>query len=259
MTEANDRRALGGVQCIDAITLASIVDPLLVSSPVLVLRPNLSGVYAIMDGPQFHQYATEFVPTSWPAPSSFEITIVDPSNRYLPRSSMIQAPQPLPASPAPATPPFAASSGQAISYGPQQVKLYRGPAAPVGLNWAVVRVSVMSNANPPVPLPWAVLQILNGTTVMTTGVSDANGEALLAIAGLGLQVSSSAGGPVTEVTTAFTVNAWFDPTNLNQPSNWVPNPDIILQSPGSSSWKTGSAAIQIGPGQTISVPLTVSM
>jgi hypothetical protein len=257
--EFSDRRTLGGVQCIDAITSASIVDPLMVSSPVLLLRPNLSGVYAIMDGPQFHQFTTEFIPASWPSPSNFEITILDPSNRYLPRRSVIQVPQPLPTNPPPATPPFTASSQQVISYGPQQVTLYRGPAAPLGLNWAVVRVSVMSNANPPVALPWAVLQILNGATVMTTGVSDANGEALLAIAGLGLQVSTSPGGPVTEVTTAFTVKAWFDPASLTQSADWVPNPDIILQSLGSASWKTGSAAIQIGPGQTVYAPLTVSM
>jgi hypothetical protein len=146
-----------------------------------------------------------------------------------------------------------------INYGPQQVTLFSGPAAPVSPNWAVVRASVVSNATPPVPLPWAVLQVLNGATVLATGVSDPNGEALLGIAGLGLQVSSSAGGPVTEVTTAVTVQVWFDPNNLTQPADWIPNPDDILQSLSSPSWKTATASAQIGPGQTVYVPLIVSL
>jgi hypothetical protein len=259
MIENCDHRVLGGFQCVDAITNGSIVDPLKVSSSQLVLRPNRSGVYAVWDGPNLRKY-TAFDPVlPWPAPTAFEIAIQDPSLRYLPRRSNIQVPQPLPTNPAPPAPPFTASTSQAISYGPQLITLYRGPAAPVGPNWAVVRASVASDATPPVPLPWAVLQVLNGATVMATGVADSNGQALLAIQGLGLRVSSSAGGPVTEVTTAATVQVWFDPTILSQPAGWVSNPDDILQNLTSSAWKTASAAIQIGPGQTVIVPLTVPM
>lgn len=250
MSENVDRRVLGGIQCVDAITNGSILDPLVVSSPQLTLRPNRVGIYVIWDGPGFHALTTFVPPSPWPAPTSFEISIEDPSFRYLPRRSNIQVPQPLPA---PVTPP------QTLNYGPQQVMMYRGPAAPVSPNWAVVRASVTSNGTPPARLPWAVLQILNGTTVLAAGVSDPNGEALLGIAGLGLQVSSSPGGPVTEVTTAVTVRAWFDPATLTQPAGFVPNPDIILQSLSSGSWKTASASIQIGPGQTVYVPLTVSL
>jgi|SRR5271157_335449 len=250
MTENCDRRALAGIQCVDAITTGSILDPLLMSSSQLTLRPNRSGVYVVWDGPGLHASATMFPATPWPASAPFEIAIQDPSFRYLPRRSKIQVPQPLAA---PVTPP------QTANYGPQQVTLYPGPAAPVAPNWGVVRASVTSNASPPVPLPWAVLQVLKGTTVMATGLSDPNGEALLAIAGLSLQVSSSAGGPVTEVTVAATVNVWFDPTNLTQPSGWTPNPDDILQALTSLAWKTTSASIQIGPGLAVYVPLTVSL
>jgi hypothetical protein len=258
MREFVDRRVLGGFQCVDAVTSESIADPLKVMSDVLTLRPNRSGVFAVWDAPGLRDY-TAFDPLlPWPRPVTFEIGIQDPGGRYLPRRVKIDVPQPLPVAPTPPTAPFTASSSNAIAYGPRLVTLYPGPSAPVALTWAVVRASVMSNASPPQRLPWAVLQVLNGPAVLATGVADQNGEALLAIAGLGLQVSSSPGGPVTEVTTSATVQAWFDPANPNPAANWVPNPDDILTNM-SGPWKTGSSAIQIGPGQTVRVPVTVSM
>ena len=265
MTENCDRRVLGGFQCVDAITLGSIIEPLKVSSSQLLLRPNRSGVYAVWDAPGLRKY-TSFDPLlPWPDPTAFEIAIEDPSLFYLPRRGNIQVPQPLPAGATPPQAPFTVSTDQAIAYGPQTLALYRGPSASVAPNWAVVRASVTSNSTPPVRLPWAVLQVLsgsppvNGARPMATGIADRNGEALLAVPGLGLQVSSSSGGPVTETTTQATVHVWFDPSILSQSPDWVPNPDDILQNLSSSSWKTASAAIQFGPGQTVFVPLTVSM
>ncbi len=258
-----DHRVLGGFQCIDAITNQSIVDPLKISGTQLSLRANRSGVYAIWDAPNLRKYTAFDPPTPWPNPESPapEITIFDPSLRYLPRRATLQVPQPLPTTAAPPTtpPPFTTTTGTAITYAPQPITLYRSPAAPVAPNWAVVRASVTSDANPPAPLPYAVLRVMNGASIMATGVADANGEALLAVPGLGLQLSSASGGPVTESTTAATVQVWFDPT-VKQPPGFVPNPDDILQNLTTNiSLKTASASIQFGPGQTVLVPLTVSM
>jgi hypothetical protein len=263
MTENCDHRVLGGFQCVDAITKSSIVDPLKVSSSQLLLRANRSGVYAVWDAPGLRKYMSFDPLLPWPSPTPFEIAIEDPTWFYLPRRGNIQVPQPLPANRAAPAPPFTVSTDQPIVYGPQPVTLYRGPSADIAPNWAVVRAAVTSNGNPPVRLPWAVLQVLSGApplsgaSPMATGVADWNGEALLAVPGLGLQVSSSSGGPVTETTTLATVQVWFDPTILSQPPGWVPNPDDILQNLSSSSWKTATAAIQFGPGQTVFVPLTV--
>ncbi len=259
MSENCDHRVLGGFQCVDAITNASIVDPLKVSSTQLWLRANHSGVYAVWDAPNLRKY-TSFDPLlPWPTPTPFEIAIEDPRLRYLPRRCSVQVPQPLPTAPTSPTAPFTVSSSSAVSYGPQLVTLYRGPAASVAPNWAVVRASVSSNAANPVPLRWAVLQVLNGTTVMATGMADINGQALLAVSGLGLQLSQVASGPVTEQTTPATVQAWFDPTILSQPPGWLPDPDAILQQIPGGSLKTASASILFGPGQTVFVPLTVSL
>jgi hypothetical protein len=261
-----DHRVLGGFQCFDAITGSSIEEPLKIGSPQLTLARNPSGVYAVWDAVGFTKY-TAFNPVlPWPTPpTNFEITIEDPRCCYLPRRGSIQVPQALPAAPAAAAPPFTATSDQSIVYAPQKITMYRGPAARVGANWAVVRASVSSNGSPPVPLRGAVLQVLSGSPPtagappLATGVADTNGEALLAVPGMGLTVSQNPTGPVTEITTTATVQVWFDPTTLNPPPGWLPDPDDTLQKLSGGTLKTASATIQFGPGQTVFVPLTVSM
>ncbi len=206
-----DHRVLGGFQCFDAITGSSIEEPLKIGSPQLTLARNPSGVYAVWDAVGFTKY-TAFNPVlPWPTPpTNFEITIEDPRCCYLPRRGSIQVPQALPAAPAAAAPPFTATSDQSIVYAPQKITMYHGPAARVGANWAVVRASVSSNGSPPVPLRGAVLQVLSGSPPtagappLATGVADTNGEALLAVPGMGLTVSQNPTGPVTEITTTAT-------------------------------------------------------
>jgi hypothetical protein len=261
-----DHRVLGGFQCFDAITGSSIEEPLKIGSPQLTLVRSRHGIYAVWDAVGFTQY-TAFDPVlPWPTPpTSFVITIEDPRCCYLPRRGSLQVPQALPTAPAVASPPFTAASDQSIVYAPQKITMYRGPAARVGANWAVVRASVSSNGSPPVPLWGAVLEVLSGSPptsgmpALATGVADANGEALLAVPGMGLSVSDSAAGPVTETTTPATVQVWFDETTLKPPPGWLPNPDDTLQKISGGTLKTASAAIQLGPGQTVFVPLIVSM
>jgi hypothetical protein len=240
--EFSDRRVLTGFRCVDAITGRSVVEPLPVDSPQLQVRQNRSGVYAVLDGPGLSSLTTQFQPvTTWPAAANYEIGIRDPRYRYLPRRARIQAPR------------------QPGSGPPQEVVLYPGPAAPVDPNWAVIHVSVVNTAAPPQELRWPVLQVLDTSVpanVLATGAGDDRGQALLAIPGLGLQVSSSGGGAVTEKTAAATVQAWFDPAVLEQPKGWIPDPDDMLQN--RSALKTGTETIQIGPGLRFFVTISIS-
>jgi hypothetical protein len=281
MIENVDRRVLAGFRCVDAITSGSILGPLTVTAAPLVIRRNHSGVFAVMDAPGFTALTTQFLPASgsWPAPSNFEITIQDPTLRYLARRAAIAAPQPLPTVPPPAaTSPTTTPAPTTTVQGsppttappaglpplppvttPQTVVLYPTPAAPVAPNWAVLRVSVLSNATPPAPLPWAVIQVSGAGSPVPVGLTNENGEALLAVLGLGLSLSSNSTGAVTEATTSATVTALFDPSSLNRPKDWIPNPDDILLNQSSSQWKTASQPVQLGPGQTVFVTLTISM
>ncbi|HEY6389727.1 MAG TPA: hypothetical protein VIX89_00535 [Bryobacteraceae bacterium] len=243
MKEFSDRRVLTGFRCVDAITQRPVVEPLPIASPLLQVRQNHSGVYAVLDGPGLTPLTTQFRPvTPWPVATNYEIGIRDPRYRYLPRRARIQAPQ------------------LTVSGAPQEVVLYPGPAAPVDPNWAVLHVSVVNAAAPHDELPWPVLRVFDTTTVppavRATGAGDDRGQALLAIPGLGLQVSSTADGKVTETTTAATVQAWFDPGVLDQPKGWIPDPDDMLQR--RSSLKTATETIQIGPGLRFFVTISIS-
>jgi hypothetical protein len=258
MRENVDRRVLAGFRCVDAITSLSILSPLSVTAAPLVLHRNQRGVFGVMDAPGLTALTNEFLspsPSSWPAPSLYEITIQDPSLRYLARRAKIAAPQPLPVNPPPA--PSGAATPPVTT--PQQVTMYPTTAAPVGPNWAVLRVLVVSNATPPAPLPWAVIQVQGVVSPAPSGLTNLNGEALLAIPGLGLKLSSSSTGAVTEATVAATVTAFFDPATLTQPRGWVPNPDDILANPSSPAWKSASQSVQLGSGQTVFVTITISM
>ncbi|HEX4319709.1 MAG TPA: hypothetical protein VHZ52_02310 [Acidobacteriaceae bacterium] len=239
-----DRRVLGGIAFASAITGTSIVDSLVVRNTQLQLRVNRSGIFAILNAPGFTKLNSEFdvVPADWPAISTaFEITVQDPSLRYLGRRAMVQAPQTI-----------------ASLAAPQKVVLYPGPAGEVEPNWAIVRATVTdTHAN---GLPWAVLQVLKSdNTVAATGMTDQRGEALLAVPGLGVQVSSGGSGSVTESTLAVTVHAWFDPTVLQQPAGWVPNPDDTLKTLTNPALKTANIASTLAAGQTILAAITISL
>ena len=270
MMETIDRRVLAGFRCVDAITGSSILSPLAVTGTPLAIKANRSGVFAVLDGPGLTPLTTQFVPSapnSWPAPATYEITITDPAMQYLARRAYIAAPQPLPVLTPPATtaPPAAGTTTTPQLpppppvTTPQQVVLYPTTAAPLAPNWAVIRVLVTNNATPPAPLPWAVIQVTGAGSPAPAGLTNQNGEALLAVLGLGLKLSSSGTGSVTETTTAATVTAWFDPGSLGQAAGWVPNPDDILWNLSDPQWKSASQAVQLGPGQTVNVSIAISM
>ncbi|MGA6972452.1 MAG: hypothetical protein WBY93_12525 [Candidatus Binatus sp.] len=295
MIENVDRRVLAGFRCVDAMTGRSILAPLAVTTAPLVITRNRSGIFAVSDAPGLHGLTTQFLaPASWPAPSSYQITIQDPALRYLPRRAQIIAPQPLPpavplgsaaqpspttttssttttttaapATTAPATttpPPATTAQGSTAQTSsgivPQDVYLYPTPAAPVAPNWALIRASVVSSANPPAPLPWTVIQVSGVGNPPPTAITNQAGEALIAIPGLGLELSSSSTGSVTETTTPATITAWFDPSVLSQPAGWVANPDDILTNLSSAQWKSASQSVQLGPGQTVYANLTISL
>ena len=268
MIENIDRHVLAGFRCVDAITSSSIVDALAVDGAPLSLRRNRSGIFAVMDAPGVDRNKTQVLtpdPASWPGPTSYLITIQDPALRYLARRASIQVPQPLPApvnraGPPPATTTTAAGAPAPLPpvNVPQTVVLYPMPSAPVAPNWAVIRASVVSNATPAAPLVGAVVQASAPKLFTATGVTNSNGEALLAVPGLGLQLSSNGSGAVVESTVAATVNAWFDPTLLGQAANWISNPDDTLSNL-SKMKKAAPQSVQMAPGQTVYVTLTISL
>lgn len=252
MRESVDRRVLGAIRCVDAITGDSIAEMMSVTSSQLDLRANRRAIYVIFNAPGLNPRTWQFDPVlPWPGPTTFEISIQDPSRRYLPRRAQVKAPQPLPP-----------SADPLLVFNPQPVSLFPSPAAPVSPNWAVIYISVVkSGATPPVGLPWSVVQVArsDNKAVLATTVADKRGEAILAIPGLGPEISDSASGAVTQPTVAVTVAAWFDPTVLSQPAGWIPNPDDMLTTLTTGPFKTASLTASVGPGQTVTKSLAISV
>ena len=296
MKETIAWHVLAGFRCVDSITSASVSSPLKVTAPPLALRQNRNGVFAVMNAPNLAAYTQSLVPASWPnTATGYEIAIEDPSLRYLPRRASIQVPQPLPANavagttaaPSTTASPTTTAAGPTTTPGttptttaaattpapsttaagpqplpplttPQQVVLYPSPNAPLQPNWAVVRVFVVNNATPPQPLYAAVVQAAISGRTPLTGVTNENGEALLAAQGLGLTFNEDDTGAVVETATAMTVTATFNPATLAQPAGWIPNPDDILLNLSSPQWKSASQAVQLEPKQTTYVNLTIA-
>jgi hypothetical protein len=256
MIELVDRRVLGGFVCVDAITGSPVVPAIPVTTPQWTVKPNRSGIYVIFNGPGFDLLTGQFIPTgTWPAAVPFEVTLQDPSRRYLPRRVVVYAPLAVPAiPPAPVAP--------AGVFVPQQVPLYPSPAAVIGPNWASIHASVTRHGSTPSQgLPWAVLRVVRNSdqSVIATGQTDVNGEALLAVIGLKVQANTTGHGPVTVSTVAATVTAFFDPSVLTQPASWIPNPDDILTNLSNPALKSSSQPVLLASGQELSMSFEVTV
>jgi hypothetical protein len=272
--EVVSRRILGSFVCIDAMTGNSIQQPIPVTAGAWTVTPNRSGVYVIFDGPvplgvNGQKLNTEFIATgTWPPPTSFPLTLQDTSRNYLPRRANVNAPQSVPAiAPAPAGSTsnpavLAALKDPTTVFCPQTVKLYPMPSAETQPNWAVIRASLTNaSVTPAAGLGSAVLQVVRASdkTVLATGQTDANGEALLAVLGLTMQASTSGTGPVTVSTVPVTVTAYFDPGNLTQPPGWIANPDDILNNVSNPALKFSSQPAQLASGQELFVSFAFAL
>jgi hypothetical protein len=154
----------------------------------------------------------------------------------------------------------AALANPTAVFDPQRVTLYPQPSAAVGPNWSTIRASV-TDASTAAGLPWAVLQVIRQSdgTVLATGQTDANGEALLAVVGLKLQTSTSGSGPVTISTVAATVKVYFDPSVLTRPPDWIPNPDDILDNLSNATLRSGGQDVQLASGQELNLSFAIAV
>lgn len=261
--ETVDRRVLGAFVCIDAITGTRVMQPLGVVTAAWTVRPNRSAVYVVFSGAGYDSLTAQFVLRgTWPVAEGFEVVLHDPTRRYLARRVTVHAPMSVPIiGPSPGgvapNPAVATALGTAGAiFNPQRVLLYAAPSAPVGPSWSTIHASVVrQGSSPAVGLP-AVLRVVRQSdgVLLSSGQTDANGEALLAVAGLTMQPSTSTTGPVMVATVAVTVTAYVDPASLTQPPDWVANPDDILGNPTNPVLVQGSQTVQMGSG----IELTLS-
>lgn len=177
--ERVEQRCLGAVEFVDAITGARVRQPLACAAEGLQLRANGSGLFVITGATGLQDHTEAFaaapaLPAAFSLP--FTLQVSDRERRYLPRSVQVRLPRR-------ATPLPDAESVLA----PQQVPLYPSGARPVDGLWAVLRASVFSvvqGQRVGIANAWMTLTPTLPGVPATRALTDAQGEALLAVTGV---------------------------------------------------------------------------
>jgi len=253
---------LGAVRFVDGASGQPVSRKLTVTAPGVRWLRSRRGLYVVADAPGLASHSIAFdAPPAEPPLASVTVTlsVSDPAGGYLARQAVVS----LPRDPSPG------AAADASLFVPVEVTLYPTPAAQVFPNWALVRAAV-ADVDTGAPLAGALLRVLrNGDTEPTArGLSDARGEALVAVPGIPVTTWASDEDeedgegegeeaeeepPVIVSEVAATVEAVFDPAlagNLPDPEDLEARRDTLA---------TVSAGIALAPGRTETVTLEVDL
>lgn len=240
-TDLLDRRVLGGVRLMNAVTGLPIVRTLEVSAPNVGWIRNGSGDYIVTFAPGLAAHTVAFAapPAAPPLASvALTVTVRDPLGEYLPRRATVTLPR---------DPDPAHDTQPASLFRPIGVPLYLAPAASTAPGWAVVRVTVLG-PTPDSRLAGALLRVEQDVTqtVLARGLSDARGEALVAVPGIPVTTFGTTGtGPVLATQVAAKLQV-FAPNPGAEPSD----PDQLETQP-----VLKSAPVQLASGRSLYVSL----
>lgn len=170
-------RVLGALRFVDATTGVPVERALRVDAPGASLVRNRSGLYVILHWDALAAHESEFLaPPAIPAPGSqmLSLSVTDPAGGYLSVAAQIRLPR--------VSDPAQAAAADSL-FQPAVVPLYPSTSAPVGANWAVLRVSLTETASGDA-LGGALLRVRFNGTVLARGLTDWRGEALVPVVGV---------------------------------------------------------------------------
>ncbi len=253
MAEQVDRRILGAVRPVDAVTGTPILAPLRIEGTGLTLRRNRSGHYAIMaaDGLGDHLTAFDDPPAAPPAESlTFALTVEDPRGAWLPRRLAIALPR-----------PWNPAGGIHDLMQPVAVPLAPSAARSPSPGWAVVLAIVTDTGGDPVR--GALVEVLpeGGGDRLGWGITHARGEALVPVPGLPAfrEIENDPDDDedddieIVTAQTAVTVRATALPGGA-----WPVDPDV-LGAGGAALRSATLTPLPITPGRTDRAPITLNM
>lgn len=260
--ERQERRVLGALRCIDAGTLVPVPTPLQVEVPGARVQRNRSGLYVIVQADALREHEAAFeAPPAEPdlASVALEARIEDPGGVYLPRRAALS----LPRDPDPSHAAQANSLFRTI-----EVPLFPSATAPVGMNWAVLRVALREQASGDA-LGGALLLVRNNGTVLGRALSDWRGEAFLPVAGV--PVTTWSDDPDVVVVTELQAQLeWvFDPAagtrtpqadvRAGRAPAVLPrvDPDALEAQRATLPHATQAVTLAAGRSQTLSLPLAL--
>ena len=176
--ELDVRRIWAALQFVDAMSLRTIESPLQVDLLGATRRRNRSGLFVVVGlagaaQASFVTYEGAFDPIPAVAPLVLVGTVADPEGRYLPRRFTLALPRTSAAVPGLARAPL---------YEATSVTLDPTPATPLLPTWAALRLSVQRGGR---PAAHAAIRVRRPAgAVLGRGMTDARGEALVAVVGV---------------------------------------------------------------------------
>jgi hypothetical protein len=187
MKERLERRVLGAIRWVDAVTGAPIPLPLVARSDTMRFTRNLSGLAVITHADGLERYPSAFDiddldPADVVTPGALQLEgeVRDPSGTYLPRRFTLN----LPRDPSPDIIPPAHARPANSLFTPVDVALLPSPVIRLPPGCAQVRVLICDSEGDPAPNSLARVVATANETLLGCGLADARGEALVAIPGL---------------------------------------------------------------------------
>lgn len=203
--ELSESRVLGALRFTDAVTSLPIDVPLVVTAPGIRWIRNRRAQWVIASAPGLAAHEIAFsAPPAAPDLASVHVafSVSDPSGQWLSRSGSAALPRD----------PDSTHANQPRSlFSVADVPLYPAPAAPTQRGWAVVRASV-AGTTPGTVLAGALVRVVRDSdgARIGGGMSDARGEALVAIEGIPSALLGDGDGPVVATEIAVHLQVVWD-------------------------------------------------
>jgi hypothetical protein len=261
--ERIDARALAAVRFVDPATGFAVATPLrLTAPPTADLMRNRSGLYIVRGFAPLAAHTEAFpAPPATPAigsvPLVFEVD--DPAGVYLRRRVRLD----LPRDAAPEN-----TDAENSVFRPVDVELYRSPAAPLGANWAALRMSLTERASGDA-LAGALVRVVSNGSVLARGLSDDRGEAVVAVVGVPITTWSEDEAAVIVTEISATVEIFFDasagsmrvpaaqpPAHRQSARGPAPDPQAIERNPAA---RVSTVAVSIAAGRPLALALALDL
>ena len=218
MKDRVDRRVLGAIRWLDAVTKAVIAQPLAVRAATASLTRNLSGLFVITTANGLEKYTghldlATLPPADVKPDESVTVTgqVEDPTGCYLARIFTVALPRN-----GTTTLPHPANS----LFSPVDLELLPTPRAKAMAGWAQVRVTVKKQSGEPFANVLIRVVATANNRVLGRGMSDARGEALVAVPGLPLFQAGATPDKVVTSETAAKIE-FIPPTSAAPLVDWT--------------------------------------
>ena len=245
-----DRRVLGAVRFVDAVTGLEIGESLKVAATGVRWMWNRRGWGVIADAPGLHHHTEVWeTPPTDVALGSVPVVlhVTDPGGTYLARRTTIA----LPRDPDPAK----ATQPESL-FRPVDVRMFRSPAAAVSAAWAVIRATVTAEGTGQ-RLGGVLVRVLRpGATpaLMARGITDHRGEALVAVPGVPVTTFGT-GAAVVATAVTVTLQAIVE-VGAAEP----PDPDDLEDKVGTPGIKSVTVTdVSLVSGRTVVQPIVVAL